>query len=81
MSVSVKLQYFALLRDQRGLGNEELNTECETARELYEELGRKFRFTLGTNHVRVSANAEFVAWNYILKDGDELVFIPPVAGG
>jgi len=81
MSVSVKLRYFALLRDQRGESSETIDTECETAGELYERLSTEYSFTLPVRHVRVSANAEFVDWDYVLKNGDELVFIPPVAGG
>jgi len=81
MSVSVNLRYFALLRDQRGLSNEIIDTDCNTAEELFKYLSSEYRFTLGMEHVRVSANAEFVDWEYLLQDGDELVFIPPVAGG
>jgi len=29
----------------------------------------------------VAINEDFSDWNTPLKDGDELVFIPPVAGG
>ena len=32
-------------------------------------------------HTRFAVNAEYMPTETILKDGDELVFIPPVSGG
>ena len=31
--------------------------------------------------LRVAVNAEFAAWDRPVRDGDEIVFLPPVAGG
>ena len=42
----VRVRYFAVLRDQRGLGEESVATEASTAAELYEELARRHGFTL-----------------------------------
>lgn len=78
---TVQIQYFALLREQRGENAESLATSAATARELYTELKAKHRFTLSPDLVRVAINNEFKDWDTALKSGDHIVFIPPVAGG
>lgn len=77
----VTLHYFALLREQRGQSSESLTTNAATAGELYHELAQRHGFTLPLVNVRVAINGEFAAWDTALRAGDELVFIPPVAGG
>ena len=78
---TIHIQYFALLREERGLSQESVSTQAETAEDLFEELKSKYHFRLSTNLLRVSINAEFKNWQTILKDQDKIVFIPPVAGG
>lgn len=78
---TVHLQYFALLREQRGTSTETLKTAAATAAELYTELRARHRFTLPAENLRVAINGEFAPWTTPLADGTELVFIPPVAGG
>jgi sulfur-carrier protein len=78
---TVRLRYFALLREQRGLAEERMATGAETAGELYDELRTRHRFTLPADRLRVAINDEFKPWNSAIREGDELVFIPPVAGG
>lgn len=81
MMKRLRIQYFALLREQRGASVEELATAAATPTELYEELRARHRFTLPADRVRAAVNGEFVAADARLGDGDEIVFIPPVAGG
>jgi molybdopterin converting factor subunit 1 len=80
-SQPVRVQYFALLREQAGRRDEALDTCARTPRELYEELRARHPFTLGPDMLRVAVNSEFVAWEQPLHAGDTVVFIPPVAGG
>jgi len=77
----VRLQYFALLRDQRGAAEETLATDATTAGELYERLRAQHGFTLGPAHIRAARNGKFAPWDAPLCEGDTVVFIPPVAGG
>jgi len=77
----IKVQYYALLREQAGRSDEALETEARTPRELYEELQRRHPFSLAPEMLRVAINAEFGEWTQSLADGDAVVFIPPVAGG
>ncbi len=83
MSAANKLaiQYFALLRDQRGLDCETLATSAATPAELYASLAEQHGFTLPQAALQVAINDEFASWTSPLADGDTIVFIPPVAGG
>lgn len=75
------IRYFALLREQRGLGHETLATAAATPAALYAELAARHGFTLGAERLRVAVNGDFAGWQTPLRRGDEVVFIPPVAGG
>jgi molybdopterin synthase sulfur carrier subunit len=78
---TVRVRYFAVLRDQRGLAEESVATGTETAGELYQELAARHGFTLSADRLRVAVNDEFQPWNAPVRDADSVVFIPPVAGG
>ncbi|MFA6288550.1 MAG: MoaD/ThiS family protein [Opitutaceae bacterium] len=78
---TVHIQYFALLREQRGLAKETLSTAAPDAAALYSELGARHGFTLPVTRLRAAINGDFTPWPAPLKDNDEIVFIPPVAGG
>ena len=50
----VKLRYFALLREQRGLDAEMVETRASTPRELYREIAATHGFTLPEDRVGVA---------------------------
>jgi molybdenum cofactor guanylyltransferase len=77
----ISVQYYALLREQAGRRDESLVTRARTPGELYQELARRYPFSLTPDVLRVAINAEFREWSAPLADGDAVVFIPPVAGG
>lgn len=77
----IRVQYYALLREQAGRSDETLQSTARTPRELYDELRARHPFTLGTEVLRVAVNGDFGDWSQPLADGDAVVFIPPVAGG
>jgi molybdopterin-guanine dinucleotide biosynthesis protein A len=77
----LRVQYFALLREQAGRRDETVTTRASTPRELFSELTARHRFTLSPDHLKVAVNAEFADWSRPLNAGDTVVFIPPVAGG
>ena len=81
MNKNIHVQYFALLREERGLSQEAIATRCENARELYLELKQKFGFRLDAKFLRVAINNEFKSWDTPLNNNDRVAFIPPVAGG
>jgi len=73
--------YFAILREQRGRADERVTTASATPAELYDALRSQHGFTLPGDRVRAAVNGEFVGSQHPLNEGDEIVFIPPVAGG
>ena len=77
----LRVEYFAVLREQAGRREELLDSRAQTAAELYEELRARHGFHLSRAQLKVAVNAEFSDWNAALKHGDTVVFIPPVAGG
>lgn len=81
MKKTVLVRYFAILREQRGLDGERIETEAATAGALYEALRGRHPFTLPAARLRVAINGEFRTWDAAVSDGDELVFMPPIAGG
>lgn len=77
----IRVQYYAILREQAGRSDESLVTSARTPRDLYDELKARYPFSLAPEMLRVAVNAEFGEWSQRLADGDSVVFIPPVAGG
>jgi molybdopterin-guanine dinucleotide biosynthesis protein A len=80
-SRALRVQYFAVLREQAGRSEEMVDSDAPTAAELYEELKQRHRFQLDRAQLKVAVNSEFSDWRTPLKAGDTVVFIPPVAGG
>jgi molybdopterin converting factor subunit 1 len=78
---TVRVRYFAILREQRGIDEEEVETGAATAGELYEELRKRHRLALPADRLRVAINDNFESWAAAVCDGDALAFMPPVAGG
>jgi molybdopterin synthase sulfur carrier subunit len=81
MLKEIQIDYFAILREERGISSEKVFTSRETPSEIYAELQEQHNFSLSVNNLRIAINGEFDELNTPLKDGDCLVFIPPVAGG
>jgi molybdopterin-guanine dinucleotide biosynthesis protein A len=77
----VRVQYFALLREQAGCSEETVESAAATPLELLEELRARHGFTLPADMLKVAVNGDFAAWDHALQPGDAVVFIPPVAGG
>jgi molybdopterin-guanine dinucleotide biosynthesis protein A len=79
--MQLKIQYYALMREQAGRSEETLETSASTPAGLYEELVERYGFTLSRDQLKVAVNSEFSDWSRKLNVGDAVVFIPPVAGG
>jgi molybdopterin-guanine dinucleotide biosynthesis protein A len=79
--MQLKIQYYALMREQAGRSEETLETSAATPAKLYDELLARYGFTLSADQLKVAVNSEFSDWSRKLKGGDAVVFIPPVAGG
>lgn len=78
---TLRIQYYALFREQAGRSEETLDTSAATPAELYDELRTRHPFSLARDQLKVAINTDFREWNAPLTHGDTVVFIPPVAGG
>lgn len=74
-------RYFAMFREASGLAGEVIETEATSAAALFEDLRIRHHFQIGVDNIRVAINQEFRPMETPLADGDEVVFVPPVAGG
>ena len=79
--MQLKIQYYALMREQAGRSEETVDTAAATPADLYGELAARYGFTLSREQLKVAVNSEFSDWSRPLSQGDAVVFIPPVAGG
>ena len=78
---SIHVRFFAVLREQAGTSAIEVKTAAATPAELYAELQASHQLTFRPELLRVAVNERYVAMDSPLKNGDQVVFIPPVAGG
>ena len=81
--MKVRVKFFAILREKVGYPEivKEIH-EGRTITDLWAEL-RKDYPKLDVPGVRFlyAVNQNYVSPDYVLKDQDEVVFIPPVSGG
>lgn len=79
----VKVRFFAILRERSGI--EETTAELPegaTVAELWSVVRARFP-ELAAARLRLlyAVNREYVREDHVLREGDEVVFIPPVSGG
>lgn len=79
--MKLTVRYFALLREKAGKNSEQLEVDVTTAQELYTHLDNNYQFDIPEEILRVGINGRYEAMSVQLKEHDEVVFIPPVAGG
>lgn len=79
--MKLSVQYFALLQDEAGMAAETIETSAMEPAQVYQQLRERHDFSLELSALGFAVNDQFVAKDHPLKDGDRLVFIPPVAGG
>ena len=85
--MSIRILYFARLREEMGIAGEmfELDAEARDVRGLRAQLvarGGSSAVALGRGKaVRVSVNQDLARDDTPVKAGDEVAFFPPVTGG
>jgi molybdopterin converting factor subunit 1 len=82
-AMKVRLLFFAVLRDIAGADERELIlSEGTSARDVWQSLRTEFAKLADYYEPPMTAiNEEYAEPNAVLHEGDELAFIPPVAGG
>ncbi len=79
--MKVRVCYFGLLAERRGLAEEGLETSASSPAELYAELDARHGLGLATRDFRAAINDEFVRWDHPLADLDVVALLPPMSGG
>lgn len=81
--MKVKVKFFAILRERTGTGEvtKEIR-EGSTVGELWEMLRQEYpKLAPAEMRLLFAVNQDYVKPDYVLKERDEVVFVPPVSGG
>ncbi|ALS95653.1 MoaD/ThiS family protein [Xanthomonas oryzae] len=81
MTAMVTVLYFASLREAAGMADERVQSDAPSLRGLYDELDARHGLRWTPAQLRVAVDGAFARWEDALRDGSEVVFIPPVSGG
>lgn len=81
MSATVTVLYFASLREAAGVASEQVHSDAQDLRAFYAELDTRHGLRWTPTQLRVAVDGAFARWEDELRDGSEIVFIPPVSGG
>jgi sulfur-carrier protein len=79
--VQIHLTYYASLRERRGTDRETMEVRSASLRDLYRTLAGAYGFSYAEEQIRPAVNDELGPWDRPLRDGDRVVFVPPVSGG
>jgi len=79
--MDVTVRYFAAFREATGCETETLETSAASPAELFNECAGRHTGLQNYSSSLVAINDEMANWEASLKDGDEILFFPPVAGG
>ncbi|MEW5747290.1 MAG: molybdopterin converting factor subunit 1 [Candidatus Thermoplasmatota archaeon] len=81
--MNVKVKLFAAFREVVGMKEEDLDLPPgTTVSGLLDEYIRRFpALERYREHIILSVNREYGAPSRVLKEGDEVSFLPPVTGG
>jgi molybdopterin synthase sulfur carrier subunit len=78
MQVSVK--YFASLRELMGESSVFIDINKESSiDDVWQHVTKNKKIEL--DNVMATVNMEYVKSSYVIRDGDEIAFFPPVTGG
>ncbi len=78
----IHVLFFAVYRELAG--SDEITVDLPhgaTVRRLIEAVAERLGADLAPGNLAVAVNQEYATEERVLEDGDEVAFIPPVAGG
>jgi molybdopterin converting factor subunit 1 len=81
--MKIKVKFFAILRERVGTG--EITKEIQdgsTVGELWKILQQDYpKLASVKTRLLYAVNQDYVSLDYVLKENDEVVYVPPVSGG
>ena len=78
---TITVRYFAMFRENAGVGEETLTLEAATAADVFAATKDKHGSSEPLGHCKVAINDVMADWDAPVADGDTLLLFPPVAGG
>jgi molybdopterin converting factor subunit 1 len=83
MGPKINVRFFALYREVVGKEQMEMEVgEGTTPTQIWDELCQDFpKLTQQSDTWKVAVNSEYADRYVILREGDEVAFIPPLSGG
>ena len=81
MSKSITVRYFALFRENAGVDAETIESDAETAADVFAAVADRHGSSEPLGHCKVAINDEMADWDSPVADGDTVLLFPPVAGG
>ncbi len=81
MKKKIKVKYFALIGERRGIQTDDYETEAGTARQLLHEIEAGRVIPLTTNITKAIINDRFADWDDPINDGDLITLLSPFSGG
>ena len=77
----ITVRYFAMFREHAGVGEETLELDASTARDVFEATRARHGSQEPNGHCKVAINDHMAEWDSPVSDGDVVLLFPPVAGG
>jgi molybdopterin converting factor small subunit len=77
----VRVRYFAIFREAAGVEAELVETGAADTTGLFAEMTARHAGLHEEPAALVAINDEMAGWDSPIRDGDEVLFFPPVAGG
>ena len=77
--MTIKVKFFASLRER--LGQAEVEISAGPGLTVEQAWKNSTQNAPCPPHVLTAVNQEYVDFNHIVSDGDEIAFFPPVTGG
>lgn len=82
VAIAVRVRLFARLREVAGVETQEMKASLGApVASVYAAMRAYHPALPPQDGVRAALNHEFVDWDAVVSDGDEVAFIPPVSGG
>ena len=79
-TMKIKIHYFASLRERMGRAEDLIESSAEslTVKQAWQQATGLPELQ---GELLIAVNQEYISEDFLLSDGDELAFFPPVTGG
>lgn len=75
------VKWFAAYREATGLAEEQVQSDANSPAELFAQMTQQHLDLAQYSRALVAINDQMSSWDDALKDGEQVLFFPPVAGG